>query len=286
MRRYPYHRYLAYQVLNGDSVKEIIEHMVELEYTAPAAGDVEELRALLLRQIVTRERRSSFGVLFLDETSPSLDQMFWLVETPPARTCAERLLLDRVHPRHAATILGLKFNEKLTTKAVEMFRDAFWDTSVCTPIDFADYFRMTRDGRKPDPPPESVTLTTRPQYSAWKQGLHPEEDELTPEAMVREIQVDAFMNFKEMMSGTSKDLNKAKVMADLVLKTAGARKSLADSRRGKSDGIPEIRPLLTYPSQDVPTIGDLHTEYSENLSGTGSESELMGDREEGGESPA
>jgi hypothetical protein len=279
VRRYPYHRYLAYQVLNGDSTADIVEHMADLEYVPPVASDVEELRSLLLRRIVTRERRAELGVLFLDEKSPSLDQVFWLVETPPARTCAERLLLDRVHPKHVATILSLKFNEKLTTKAVEMFRDAFWDTSVCTPVDFADYFRMAGD-RKPDPPPDSVTLTTRPHYTAWKHGHHPEEDELTPEAMVREIQVDAFMHFKELSAGPAKDMSKAKAMAELVLKTAGARKSLADSRRGKSDGIPEIKPMLTYPQQDVPTIGDLHTEYSENLSGTGAESELMGERED------
>jgi hypothetical protein len=271
-------------VLNGDSVDDIVEHMEDLEYVPPTAGDVQELRALLLRRIVTRERREEMGVLFLDEKGAALDQVFWIVETPPARTCAERLLLDRVHPKHAATILGLKFNEKLTTKAVELFRDAFWDTSVCTPIDFAEYFRLARDGRKPDPPPDSVTLTTRPHYAAWKQGLHPEEDELTPEAMVREIQVDAFMNFKEMMSGTTKDPGKAKAMAELVLKTAGARKSLADSRRGKSDGIPEIKPMLTYPDQQVATIGDLHTEYSESVSGTGAQSQAMGEREE--ESPA
>lgn len=283
MRKYPYHRYLTYQVLNGDSVEDIVEHMGDLEYVPPAAGDVEELRSLLLRKIVTSERRKEHGVLFLDEQSPSLDQVFWLVETPPARTCAERLLLDRVHPKHVATILGLKFNEKFTTKAVEMFRDAFWDTSVCTPVDFADYFRMARE-RKPDPPPESVSLTTRPHYAAWKQGHHPEEDELTPEAMVREIQVDAFMHFKELSAGPAKDMSKAKAMAELVLKTAGARKSLADSRRGKSDGIPEIKPMLTYPTQDVPTIGDLHSEYSENLSGTGAQSEAMGKRE--GDPPA
>lgn len=286
MRRYPYHRYLTYQVLNGESVDDIIENMEELEYIPPLQEDVEELRSILLRRRVTREVRERQEVLFFDEPSPSLDQVFWIVETPPARTSAERLLLDRVHPKHVATIMSLKFNDKLTQKAIEMFRDGFWDTSVLTPIDFAEYFRLAGD-RKPDPPPDTVSLKTRPAYAQWKHGLHPDEEELTPETMVREIQVDAFMKFKELASNADIDAQKmAKTYAELVLKTTGAGKALAAGRGSRSDSIPAMTPKLAYADTKVPTIGELHTEYSEHMSGTGAVSESMGKREEPSEPQA
>jgi hypothetical protein len=285
VRRYPYHRYLTYQVLNGDSVSEIIKHMRELEYIPPEKADVEEMRQQLLRRRVTKIVREKHDVMFFDEGSPSHEQMFWMVETTTVRTCAERLLIDRVHPKHIATILSAKFNEKLTQKSVELFREAFWDVVVLTPIDFSDYFRMGRQ-RKPEPPPETVSLATRSAYAQWKQGLHPDDDELSPDLMIREIRVDSFMHYKELSSGPAKDLTKAKQMAELVLKTAGANKALADSRKGKSTAIPDLAPKLVYPSQEVATLGDLHSEYSENVTGTGAESELMGSREEDGAEPA
>lgn len=279
MRRYPYHLYLTYQVLNGDDSDTIAEHMDELEYVPPTTEDVEELRASLLRRPVTRERREKHRVLFFDEDSPSVDQMMWIVETPPARTCAERLLLDGVHPRHVSTILGAKFNNALTIRGVELFRDGFWDTTVMTPVDFVEYFRRA-GSRKPDPPPEAVSLGTRSAYAMWKQGLHPDEEQLSPDAMIREIRVDAFMRFKEASSGPEADAREAKAWAELTLKTAGASKALADGRRGKSEKIPDLAPMLSYPDAHVPTLGELHSEYSEALSGTGAESAAMGEREE------
>lgn len=285
MRRYPYHRYLTHLVLGGDDNDVIAEHLTELEYLPPTNDEIDELRELLFRRPVSAARRQELGVTFLNEYSPSLEQAMWIVEHPPVRTCAERLLLDRVHPKHITTILSVKFNEDLTTKAVEMFRDGFWDTSVMKPMDFSAYFRRA-GSRKPDPPPEAVSLATRSAYAKWKHGLYPDDEELSPDRMVREIRMDSFMRFKEESSGPSGDPKMAKAWAELALKTAGAAKALADGRKGKSDVIPDLKPKMHFPNHTTPTLGDLHCEYSETMSGTGSVSATAGSREEGGEEPA
>jgi len=270
VRRYPYHRYLTYQLLRGD--QDVIEHMRELEYIPPLLEDVEEMRASLRRKLVNRALREKMGITFFDEKSKSVDQVFWIVETPVVRTCAERMLLDKIEPANITTVLSLKFNHRLTKKAVELFRDGFWDTALLTNYDFHEYFLLGHQS-KPAPPPDTVSLKTRPSYTSWKQGLHPTEEELSPDVMIREIQVDAFMRFKE-----SADPKAAKGWADLVLKTAPARKALADFGE-KGNEIPGIRPVLEYPEQSVPTIADLHTEYSERQSGTGAAAENIGSRD-------
>ena len=273
MNRYPYHRYLIYQILRGDDVDDINDHMVDLEYIPPPTKDVAELASRLRRRSLGENLYKTYDVEFFDEQSESRDLMNWIVTTPVVRTCAERLLLDRVHPRHAATILGLKFNEALTIKAVEMFRTGFWDTTTLTPIDFENYFQLAGT-HKPKPPPTSLAM--RAAHSAWREGLPPDEEELSADAMVREIQTDAFMHFKEAAG----DLKQAKPWAELVLKTAPARKALTDS--GKSGPLPGVLPVLEYPDNSIPSLGDLHTEYSEQQSGTGSSSEAMGEREDDG----
>lgn len=268
MRRYPYHRYLTYQVLNGDSVDDVVDHMSDLEYIPPLDEDVVELRAHLLRRRVTREVRERHGVLFFDEEN--MEPVHWIVETPAARTCTERLLLDGVHPKHVATIVGLKFGRELSAHAIEMFRDGFWDTATLRMTDFAEYFRLGGQ-RKPDPQPTS--LVTRPAMAAWREGLVPNEEELSPDAMLREIQVDAFMRFKETRD--RHDHKTAIDWAKLALKTAPARRSLID----RAKKIPEVKPMLVHSDQYVPTVGELHSEYSEQQSGTGSVSDAAGRRE-------
>lgn len=285
MRRYPYHRYLTYLVLNGDAIDDIVDHVADLEFVPPARDDVVELRSALRRRRVTAEVRAHHDVTFFDDESPALDTAFWLVETPAPRTAVERLLLDRVPDKTIATIATLKFGRSISSGAVDTFRRGFWDTNALTPVDFSDYFRRA-GSRKPDPPPEAVSLTTRPHYAAWKHGLHPDVSELSPDAMIREIQVDAFMMAKEAMSGATKNMSVAKAMAELVIKTTSATKNIAAGRKGKTDSIPDLQPLLVHPTADVATLGDLHSEYSDAMSGTGATSRAMGAREEGGDDEA
>lgn len=275
--RYPYHRYLKYLVLNGDDRDEIRDHIASLEYIPPRADDVDELVASFRKRITNRELRDREDVLFFDDACDSLDHMFWIVETPVVRSCAERLLLDRVDPGSVSTILSLKFKHELTRKCVEMFRDGFWDTAVLGPVDFSEYFALAR-AIKPEPPPEAVSLTTRPHYSAWKEGLVPNAEELSVQDMVREIGVDSFMRFKELSSKPGTENQKqALAFAAMVLKTAPAAKSLSSigGRRAGGD-IPKLRPIVEYPEQDVPTLADLHRDYAEEQSGTGSVIDAMG----------
>jgi hypothetical protein len=246
--------------------------MRDLEYIPPRLDDVAELVGRLRRRVFDENLKETYGVAFFDDKSESHGLMNWIVTTLVVRTCAERMLLDRVSPRHIATILGLKFNEALTIKSVEMFRDGFWDTTRLTPIDFENYFQLAGT-HKPKPPPTSLAM--RAAHSAWREGLSPDEEELSPESMVREIQTDAFMRFKE----AGGDLKSAKPWAELVLKTAPARKALTDS--GRSGPLPGVLPVLEYPENHVPSLGDLHTEYSEQQSGTGAVSEAAGEREDG-----
>lgn len=273
MNRYPYHRYLTYLVLEGE--EDIPGHLSALEYIPPLDEDVDELRTRLNRP-VNRGLRKKYDVLFFDDEN--MDVVYWLVETVPARTCAERLLLDRVHPKHVATVLSLKFNEKVTEATVDRFRRGFWDTSVLTPTDFTAYFRMGGE-RKPDPPPGS--LETRAHYSAWKEGLLPDEEALSPDSMIREVQVDAFMVYKRHLN--QHDHKTAIDFARLLLKTAGTRAGLT---RKTGSGVPPIKPILEYGDNHVPTLGELHSEYSEEQSGTGAVSEAMGRREDDDDLPA
>jgi hypothetical protein len=281
VRLYPYHRYLVYQVLNGDDVAEIVGHMADLEYIAPRIDDVQELAERFSRRMITREVRERQGVLFFDEDSDSRRQMSWIVETVVARTCAERLLLDGVQPREVATIIGFKFSQKFTKRAVEMFRDGFWNTAGLTAVDFEAYFALA-GSHKPPPPPSSVSLATRAAYAAWKQGLPPGEEDLSPDAMVREIQVDAFMRFKEQQSRN--DARSAMEWAKLALKTAPARRALATTNKGGD--IPGLKPIVDYPEHNIPTLGELHSEYSQEQSGTGAVSEATGRREDDDDSQA
>lgn len=270
MRPYPYHRYLTYRVLNGDGVADIVDHLRALEYIPPLVEDVEE--AIGRRRRVTRELRERLGVAFFDD--PGMESVYWLVETPKARTATERLLLDRVHPKHVATVIGLRFNEKVSESVIEKFRDGFWDTVNLTPVDFSNYFHLAHHGR-PESPPEAVSLLTRPAYAAWQQGLQPDEKELSPDTIIREIQVDAFMRFKQMSD--RHDPRVAMEWAKLALKTAPARRALTAGKVGGA--IPGIKPILEYPVHKTPTLGELHTEYSQEQSGTGVVSEAMGRRE-------
>lgn len=278
--KYPYHRYLTYQIFNGDRTPDIVAHMLDLDYIPPRIEDVDECRRRLGRRRLTPGLRTAHGLDFFDAHTPSAQQMQWLVETVVARTCVERLLLDRVHAQHVATIIGAKFATTICAQAIDYFRDGFWDTIALTAVDFGEYFHLGGQ-KKPTPPPASVSLATRGAYAAWKQGLQPDDTLLSPETMVREIQVDAFMRFKEA-SDREQGVD-ARAWAQLVLKTGSARNSLAAKSSGR---VPEVRPLLEYPPTHVPTLGELHAQYAEAQTATGAESEAMGRRENGPKSGA
>jgi len=283
VRRYPYHRYLAHLLIGGDDAATVIAHLRDLEYIPPLVEDVDELATQISRLRPLRDLRTRYGVQFIDEKTPSADLMRWLVETPAARTCTERLLLDHVPPPAIATVIGLKFGQpKMSAQAIEFLRDGFWDTALLTHVDFSEYFHLGAR-TKPEPPPAAVSLVTRPAYSQWREGLVPTDEELSPETMVREVQVDAFMRFKEMSSRA--DFRQAKPWAELVLKTASARRGLKEAKLGSGD-VFGVKPLLKYPAQNVPTLGELHSEYSEVQSGTGAVSAAAGVREEESKSKA
>jgi len=267
---YPYHRYLAYRIWQGDGFEEVREHLGELEYIPPSIDDVKSVRERLdscARGHLNPGVRvfEEYGLKIFEEKSPSSDMMYWIVETPVARTCAERLLLDRVHPQDVAVILRLKYNDRITEKSVNMFRDGFWDTCLLTPIDFAAYMGLS--GHRHKRPPSSVSLATRPDYSAWKEGLIPS---LGIEEMLREIQVDAFMRFKE--SSAEHDDKSAMDWAKLVMKTGPVSMAVRAKDKSSDNTIFDVKPIFEYPDYSVPTLGDIHTEYSEIQSGTGSES--------------
>jgi hypothetical protein len=273
--RYPYHRYLRYQVLNGDDVEEIRGHMADLQYAPPQVEDVETLRRQMMRRLVDKDVRRRHEVLFLEEPCESLDLMFWMVETAPVRACAERMLLDRLPVEHVATVLGLKFNQRLTVKSIELFRDGFWDTATLTPLDFSEYFRLA-GVKKPDPPPSRVALRHRPLYSAWDQGLPPDPEELPVEEMVRQVSVDSFMQFKRLQSSQAADAQKQAIAyAQLLLKTAPATKALRAASGGRGE-LPPLQALIEYPEDSVRSLADLHREYSDAVTGTGADIDAMG----------
>ena len=276
MTRYPYHRYLRYQVLNGDSVVEIRRHMDDLGYFPPAEDDIREIQSSISGRLIDKELRERHGVTFFDDPSPSLESVFWLVETAPARSCVERLLLDRVDTKKISIVIGIKFSQKIGQKAIELFRDGFWDTGTLTPVDFSKYFKL-QNKNKPEIPPERVSLSGRPHYSAWESGLIPDDSELPVDEMIHEVMVDSFMQFKRLQSsGNPDDHKSAMAYAGLFLKTAPAKRKEKFASEGKGNKIPELRMIVEYPYSKVPTISELHREYADETSGTGPDIDSMG----------
>lgn len=260
MTRYPYHRYLAYQLLNGDDVDAVVAHMRDLEFVPPRRADVERLAYDVAKASLAREDlRAELGLGFFDEPGPSLDAMFWLVETVAARAVAEKMLLDRVEPRVVAAVVGHKFNARVTVEAVDMFRNGFWDTVTLSPVDFAEYFHLGGQ-RKPDPPPTRVPLNQRPSYVSWSEGVVPDDDSLSVEDMIRNIAVDSYFQFKELASRQDTDSKRqALSFAGMVLKTAPT----AMRKARKTDAPPPLAPLLEYPQDTVPTIEELDNDVDE-----------------------
>jgi hypothetical protein len=259
--RYPYHRYLAYQLLNGDDVDAVISHMRDLEFIAPRRPDVEKLSADISRSHLAGENlRQAMRLEFFDDAGPSLEAMFWLVETMSARSVAERMLLDRVDTKTVAAVLAHKFDVRVSVDAVEKFRDGFWDTVTLSPVDFAEYFHIG-GRRKPDPPPTRVPLNQRPSYVSWSEGVVPDDDSLSVEDMIRNIAVDSYFQFKELSSRPDVDSKRqALSFAGMVLKTAPT--ALRKTR--KNEAPPPLAPLLEYPQDTVPTVEELDNDVDDS----------------------
>lgn len=260
MTRYPYHRYLAYQLLNGDAVDAVVAHMRDLEFITPCRDDVERLALDIARASLAHEDlRQTLGLGFFDEPGASLDAMFWLVETVAARNAAEKMLLDRVEPRVVAAVIGHKFSARVTIESVDMFRDGFWDTITLSPVDFAEYFH-TGARRKPDPPPPRVPLNQRPSYTSWAEGVVPDDEDLSVEDMIRNIAVDSYFQFKELSSRPDTDSKRQALgFAGMVLKTAPT----AMRKARKTDAPPPLAPLLSYPEDTVPGIEEIDNDVDD-----------------------
>lgn len=264
---YPYHRYLCYQAVNGDDVDDIVRHMSELSYIPPAREDVEEICDRFAGRRVTSKIREEYGISFFDEAA--FKSVSLIVQDLGARTAAERLLINRVSARHIATIVGMKYNISVSARAVELFRDGFWDTLNLSATQFREYFSSGGVGHV-KPPPRAVSLATRPVYSAWREGLYPEDEELPVDVMLREMQVDAFLSFKEKLS--QDDRLGAASYAQLVLKSTPVRAEFLGRKKADPN---DLKAVLHYPKTSLATLADLHTEYSQMTAGTGAVAQAM-----------
>lgn len=257
MTRVPYHRYLRYLVLAGDSADEITSHLLDLGYLPPPPEDIAFLRDTLVKgRLLTDEWRARCEVDMFDDTSADMDQAHWLVETAPARVVAERALLDKVPQRHVATIVTLKFARTVSERAVSLFRRGWWDTEELTAVDFAAY--LARAGtRKPDPP-AGVPLHLRPAAAAWAQGILPPEEELSTDDIIRALQVDAFMHYERARTIPSPSKQEeARKWAQLALRVSQVRRPKASGKVGGQQELPGLKPAVYYPDVQAPALEDI-----------------------------
>ena len=266
--RYPFHRYLRYLLLEGDDVDEIHEHIGNLGYIPPLKEDLQDmLGPMSAYQVVDDSVREEHGVLFFDEPCPSRDGMYRIVEEPRVRTLAEKLLLDKVPNRDVATILSHKFDGRFDIKAVNMFQSGFWDTVTLAPLDFYAYFQS--GNRSMPMGGKAGTIDERGMLAAWREGVHPEDEELTIDKMMKSLTFDSYFQFKENQATPSPDKQEqARKWASVFMRAAGASKSLGIA--GQKNKANEIKPILTYSEVNPPTLADLHRQHSETNLGTGS----------------
>lgn len=269
--RYPYHRYLRYQLLEGDDVEEICEHMLALGYIRPREEDLRDmLGPIPAYQIGDDEVKKEHDVDFFDTPCPSRDGMYSIVENDRVRTMAEKLLLDRVPNKDIATILGHNFGRQFDIKAVDMFQKGFWDTVHLSRLDFYNYFQL---GGKGMPRERGAgTLDERSMMSAWREGVHPGDEDLSIDKMMKSLTVDSYFNFKENQSTPSPEKqDQARKWAGVFMRAASASKSLGASSERKKEG--GIKPILTYSQTQPPTLEDLHKLHAEtNLGSSGKDS--------------
>lgn len=258
MTRYPYHRYLRYLVLEGDEVVDICRHFVELGYAPPHKQDVEMLVSSLRDgRVIDDAWRAHCDVAMFDDRGTDLEDCFWVVENGAVRDVVERALLDNVTQRHCSTMVSMRFGRRVTEKSIGIFRSCFWDTESLTRLDFAGY--LARKNRSLDPPP-GVSLAHRGSFRAWEQGVTPDDEELSSDAIMRAIQVDAFMAYnqaKTVPGAQSQD--EARKWATIAVRVSQMRRPKVVSDKGQKD-LPALKAQVYYPDRDSPTLADLEDE--------------------------
>lgn len=256
MNRFPYHRYLRYRVLEGDSFEDVCDNLEGLGFSTPDEEDYAFLvQTLVSGRLINDAWRERCDVTMFDETSPDMDLCIWIAEDEHVRDCLQRALFERVPVRHCATILTLKFGRTVTEKAVSLYRHGWWDTEELTVIDFMHYWQRGSSS-KPDPPP--VPLHLRPAASAWQNGVLPSEDELSTDDIVRTIQVDAFMAFAEArQTNTPASADEARKWALLAMRTSQIRKPKTAAKDKSQTALPGLKPLVYHPKNEAPSLADL-----------------------------
>ena len=206
-------------------------------------------------RFIDAEWRQKCEVDIFDEESDDVDGMNWILDNPPARRVVEKALLDGTSARHCANIVTMKFGRAISERAASLYRRCYWDTEALTKIDFAHYY--ARGGqRKPDPPPPSVPLEARGAFTAWEEGIVPDEEELSTEKIMRTIQVDAFMCFeKARAKPTPEAQDDARKWAVLAMRASQFRKPKASSKG--QEQLPGLKPAVYYPEFNTPTLADL-----------------------------
>lgn len=242
---------------------DIRAHIAGLGYAPPRMDDVDRVirlsvtgRAVDANGAVTDTAwRESCGVGFFDEKQgeADLDECYMIVETAPVRALAEKLLLSGVTPVNVATILNLRANVRVSKDAVKMFRDGFWDVETLTSIDFRNYYELSR--RERPERPRTAPLTQSAALVMYGEGMLPGEEELSTDDIVRSIQVASYVKFTEAQAKPNGSADAAK-WANLALKASTMQR--ADKNKNKnSKQLPVLKPLVHYPSQEVPTLAEL-----------------------------
>jgi hypothetical protein len=253
--------------LEGDDVEEIRDHMRDLGYIPPQVEELRELSESMARfTVLTDEVRELHGVLFFDESCPSRDSMYKIVEEADVRVFAEKLLLDRVPAKAVATILTHKFDARFDIKSVEMFIKGFWDVIGLSPLDFYAYFQS--GGKKPPRVQKSGSIDERGAITAWEHGVHPDEKEFSVESMLRSVTVDSFFQFKKNQSvPTPEKQDQARKWAGTFMRAASAKKMVGTAEDKKKAN--DIRPILVYSTEEPPTLEELHRQNAESNLGMG-----------------
>ena len=261
MNRYPYHRYLRWLALEGESAKQIQGHVADLGFVRPRLEDLEEIVRTCTQGQMTNaygavesaQWRQHCDVEIFDEAQDSedLDRCYSIVETAPLRALAERFLIERMALHHIATVLNLRANAKLTEESIRLFRDCFWDTKTLTSIDFRNYYTLGRIER--EVPHDFVPIAQQPAAAAWEAGILPDDSELSTDDIVRSIQVASYMKFMKAVNDDTPGQDKfAVTWAKMAMQSSQMQRSKKIEK--KQSDLPKMMTRVSYPSQTITTL--------------------------------
>ena len=192
------------------------------------------------------------GVGFFVEESHALDDMWKIVRTMDVRRKVEKLLLEDIQPSVVSDIVGHRFGVSISSHAVNLFRDGFWDTRLLTREEMYSFMA----GHLNMPVPQAM----RQVYVKWIEGQDVDVDD---EAMYRHIQTDAFMRYITMAD--DEDHEEARKYAKLAMGAAEKKRKVAPPKKRRR----EISNLVFDDRQIMaPSLSELHDAFSE-VSGTG-----------------